>query len=335
MSTFMLKNSSMNYTPVSNVFIEKYMTNARGEFVKVYLLLLKYNSSNEPGVNSSILASSLNLLESDVMNALNYWNDLGVIKLIKLDKMNNFSVEFLPLEDSNNNGHKELNLLDALDNTETTDMLKEIGRILNRTLSPKEMEMYLNWQKDFNFSSELILLLVEYCASRNKRDCRYIERVAMSWNDKGINTMEKAQEYITKTEDKWVKIRKILSYLGIKNSEIMKPQEEMLEKWLLTYNFDLPMIEKACDKCFERLNRADFKYIDGILTKWHESNIKTLKDVEITDKEFKNKNNYNKNNYSNGYNRNKSDKVGFNNFKPRTYDYDSLEKKLLGWDNDD
>ena len=26
---------------------------------------------------------------------------------------------------------------------------------------------------------------------------------------------------------------------------------------------------------------------------------------------------------------------GFNNFEPRSYDYDSLEKKLLGWDVDD
>lgn len=26
--------------------------------------------------------------------------------------------------------------------------------------------------------------------------------------------------------------------------------------------------------------------------------------------------------------------TGFNNFEPRSYDYDSLEKKLLGWDND-
>lgn len=25
----------------------------------------------------------------------------------------------------------------------------------------------------------------------------------------------------------------------------------------------------------------------------------------------------------------------FNNFEPRKYDYDNLEKKLLGWDNDD
>ncbi len=331
MSTFMLKNTNLNFTPVSNVFIEKYMPYARGEFVKVYLLMLKHTISGEPGISGPILASSLNLLESDIMNALNYWSDLGVIKLSSIDSMNNFSVEFLDLnEDNYVNNNKDVNLLDALENKGINDMLKDIEKILGRTLSTKEMEMYLGWQKEFSFPSELILLLVEYCASRGKSDYRYIEKVALTWHDMNIKTMSQAQNYIKQTEDKWIKIRKILSYLGIKNTDLMKPQEEMLNKWITTYNFDLEMIQKACDICANRLNRADFKYIDGILTNWFNNNIKTLEDVALKDKQFKGNNNYKKNNY----NKNNSSN-GFNNFEARSYDYEALERKLLGWDTDD
>ena len=330
MSTFMLKNNNLNFTPVSNVFIEKYMPKARGEFIKVYLLMLKYTVSSEPGVNASILASSLNLLESDVMNALNYWSDQGVIKLIPIDNMNNFSVEFVSLEDDSSNNIKEVNLLDALNNSETTDMLRDIEKILGRPLSTKEMEIYLGWQKDFNFTSELILILIEYCAARGKTDYRYIEKVAIAWNDMGIRTIDQAQGYIKQTEDKWIKIRKILNYLGIKNTEIMKPQEELLEKWLFTYKFDTKLIEKACDICFQRLNRADFKYIDGILSKWFNDDIKTLEDVAIKDRQHKS--NYNKPKMPKSNNSNINI---FNNFEARNYNYDSLEKQLLGWDTDD
>lgn len=328
MSTFMFKNTNLNFTPVSNVFIEKYMPNSRGEFVKVYLLMLKHSIAGEPGISAPILASSLNLLESDIMNALNYWSDLGVIKLTSVDPMNNFSIEFLDLSEDNFTPNKEVNLLDALENKGINDMLKDIEKILGRTLSPKEMEMYLGWQKEFSFPSELILLLVEYCASKGKSDYRYIEKVALTWHDMNITTMAQAQNYIKQTEDKWLKIRKILSYLGIKNNDLMKPQEEMIDKWLTTYNFDLDVIKKACNICAERLNRADFKYIDGILTNWFNNNIKTLDDIVIKDKQFKKnykKNTYNKNNSSNG----------FNNFEARSYDYESLERKLLGWDSDD
>ena len=300
MSTFMLKNNSSNFTLVSNVFIEKYMPKARGEFIKVYLLMLKYNNSGEMGANSTILASTLNLLESDILNALNYWNDEGVIKLIPIDKMGNYNIEFIDLVEDSKSRSKEVNLLEALNKTSTKDMLNDIERLLGRPLSPKEMTTYLSWQEEFNFSSELILILIEYCVSRGKSDYRYIEKVAIAWHDMNITSIDDAQNYIKKTEDKWIKIRHILNYLGIKNPELMKPQQEMLEKWIIDYAFPLEVIEKACNICFQRLNRSDFKYIDGILSNWNKNNLKTLE--AIAEKENKlspssiNKSNYTSNN---------------------------------------
>ena len=326
----MLKSKSLPFTPVSNIFIEKYLPQARGEFVKIYLLMLKHNTFGELGVSSSILASTLNLLESDIMNALNYWNDQGVIKLTQIDKMGNFNVEFLDLSDEDiNNQSSQVDLLEALNSTNTKDMLRDIETLLARPLSPNEMSIYLNWQKEFGFSSELILILMEYCISKGKSDPRYIEKVALSWHDMKITTVEQAQNLIKKNEDKWISIRKILTYLGINNMDIMKPQQDLIEKWLFIYKFSVDVILKACDVCFERLNRADFKYIDGILSKWHKNNFKTLEDIAINDNKRSNATKYQKPSYSN------DKSLKFNNFEAREYDYDSLEKKLLGWDNDD
>lgn len=327
----MLKNKSSNFTPVSNVFIEKYMPNARGEFIKVYLLMLKYNNSGEMGASSSILASSLNLLESDILNALNYWHDEGVVKLIPIDKMGNFNVEFLDLIEDSKVKNKEVNLLEALNKTSTKDMLNDIEKLLGRPLSPKEMTTYLGWQDEFNFSSELILILFEYCISRGKSDYRYIEKVAIAWHEMNIRTIDDAQNYIKKTEDKWIKIRHVLNYLGIKNPDLMKPQEEMLEKWIVTYAFPLEVIEKACNICFERLNRAEFKYIDGILSSWNKNNLKTLSDIDKKEANYKNS----QSNRSFASRPQEVNPLKFNNFEAREYDYDSLEKKLLGWDKDD
>ncbi|GFZ33373.1 DNA replication protein DnaD [Clostridium zeae] len=329
MSTFMLKNSPVQFTPVSNIFLEKYMPKARGEFVKVYLMMLKYSISGELGVSSSIIASNLNLLESDIMNALNYWNDEGIIQLVPIDKMNNFNIKFMELS-GDENTESTLNLLDELNKNSTKDMLKEVERLLARPLSPKEMSTYLGLQNDFSFSSEMILMLIEYCVSKGKADSRYIEKVALAWHDSGIKTIEDVHAYITKNEDKWVQIRKVLAYLGIKNTEVMKPQEELMEKWMFTYNFSTEVILKACEICFERLNRAEFKYIDGILTRWNNDGIKTLEDIAT-----KNVPSKASNNRSNSYDNGKKSNLKFTDYEQRTYDYDSLERKLLGWDNND
>lgn len=323
MSTFMFKKLSSDYTPVSNIFIDKYMPKARGEFVKVYLLALKYCIHGEPGVNSSLMASALHLLESDIMNAWNYWNDEGVIKFTPIDKMGNYSIDFLDLtEDDSSKPNTELNLLEELNNNSIKDMLHEIEKLVSRPLASKEMSTYISWQRDFGFSPEIILLLIEYCASRGKSDYRYIERVAIAWHDANIKTIDQAQIFIKKHEDKWVKYRKILSYLGIKDGEIMKPQEDMLSKWVMTFGFPIEIIQKASDICFERLNRADFKYIDAILSSWNKDGIKTIEEILTKDK----KTNFKK------VTPNKSQNDNFNNFEQRVYDYDSLEKRLLGWD---
>jgi DnaD/phage-associated family protein len=318
----MLKYPGINYTPVSNIFIDRYMPKARGEFVKVYLLTLKYCLSGELGVNSTMLAATLHLLESDIMNAWNYWSDEGIVKLIPIDKMGNYSIEFLDIKDEPAEVSGDVNLLTELNKNSVKDMLQEIEKLLARPLSSKEMSTYISWQKDLSFSPEMILLVIQYCISKGKTDSRYIERVAISWHDANIKTIDEAQIFIKKHEDKWVKYRKILTYLGARDGEIMKPQEDILDKWINMYKFPVEIVFKACDICFERLGRADFKYIDGILTSWYKDGLKSLEDIAVKDAKrvpFK------KGNV-------KASGDNFNNFEQRDYDYDSLEKKLLGWE---
>ncbi|MBE6067335.1 MAG: DnaD domain protein [Clostridium lundense] len=323
MSTFVFKNKHSEYTPVSNIFIDKYMPKARGEFVKVYLLGLKYCVSGELGVNSSIMASSLHLLETDVLNAWSYWNDEGLIKMIPVDNMGNYTIEFLDITTSiSSENENNINLLEELNKNSTKDMLQDIEKLLGRPLSSKEMTMYIGWIKDYAFLPEIILLLLQYCVSKGKTDCRYIETIAIAWYDANIRSIEDAQGFIKKHENKWINIRKILTYLGIKDGEIMKPQEEMLTKWLYTYGFSMDIIHRACDICFQRINKADFKYIDGILNSWQKEGIKTLEDIDRKD----NKKTIKKN----GSYKVKMD--SFNSYDQRNYNFDELEKKLLGWD---
>lgn len=326
MSTFMFKNKLRNYTPISNIFIDKYMPKARGEYVKVYILGIKYCLSGEPGVDSTLFANTLHLLETDIMNAWNYWSDEGAVKLIPIDNMGNFSIDFLDLEDNISSNDENVDLLRELDNNSTKDMLQDIEKLVGRTLSTKEMTMYISWINDFNFPPELILLLIEYSVSRGKTDYRYIEKIALNWHDSNITSIENAQTYIKKHEDKWIKIRKILNYLGIKDADVLKPQEQLLDKWINSYGFPLDVIYRSCDITFSRINKADFKYMDAILTNWFKSGIKTLTDVDTKDLK---KSTYNKSNVKN------APKTNFNDYEQRSYDYDELEKKLLGWDKND
>ncbi|MCY6485288.1 DnaD domain protein [Clostridium aestuarii] len=332
MSTFMFKHKALEYTPISNIFIDEFMPKSSGKYIKIYLLSLRYSLSGELGVNSESISNTLSLSEEDIMDAWKYWNDEGVISLTEIDSMGNFSIEFLDLSNSHIKNDNNSNLLKELDNNSFRDMMTDIEKLLGRPLSNKEMTMYLSWQKDFNYSPEIILLLIQYSISKGKTDYRYMEKIAISWHDAKIRTIDDAQLFIKKHEDKWLSIKKILKYMGINTNEVMKPQEQILDKWINVYKFPLDVIYKASDICFERINKADFKYIDAILNNWFKSNIKTLEDIEKKDTH---KTTFKKNNYYNKNYNMPSPKDTFSNRKQRSYDLDEIEKKLLGWDNND
>ena len=77
-------------------------------------------------------------------------------------------------------------------------------------------------------------------------------------------------------------------------------------------------------------NARDIRYVKTILNRWLDNNIKTLDAVNANKEEFKRNKTTDKE--TKVVIHKKEDK--FNNFDQRTYDYDALEKKLLGWDKD-
>ena len=76
-----------NATVLDNEFIDQYMVRANGEYVKVYLLLLRHMNQSSGCLSVSELADLLECTEKDVLRALRYliiWMTLRMIRLRKV-----------------------------------------------------------------------------------------------------------------------------------------------------------------------------------------------------------------------------------------------------------
>ncbi len=78
MKRMMRSGLGINATMVANEFIDRYMAGANGEYVKVYLYLLRHQSE---ALDIGAIADALNHTESDVRRALGYWGRLGVLSV--------------------------------------------------------------------------------------------------------------------------------------------------------------------------------------------------------------------------------------------------------------
>ena len=82
MATLNLHNQiNQDTVMVSGIFIDEYMPKANGEFVKIYLYLLRSRQKTNPKLSLSHMADIFHLTEHDVLRALSYWEKEGLLRL--------------------------------------------------------------------------------------------------------------------------------------------------------------------------------------------------------------------------------------------------------------
>ncbi len=89
-----LNNGSSNgVTIISNIFIDHYMPQANGEFVKIYLYLLRCLKSENKELDLTHVADTFSCTESDILRALRYWETKCLVVLSGTNEVT--SIDFL------------------------------------------------------------------------------------------------------------------------------------------------------------------------------------------------------------------------------------------------
>ncbi|MBQ6844269.1 MAG: DnaD domain protein [Agathobacter sp.] len=363
MSRLQLKSDyPHNHISVPRVFIDKYMADANGEFVKVYLFLLRcMGTSATSECSISAIADHFNYTEKDILRALKYWEKVGVLSM-ELNNTNELTalcfkdltggiqqqaesvtnepdvkIPNVSSKDTkttaDNNATKKSSTkkkreytLDEIkafsSNDEVTELLFIIETYLKHPLNSTEMNTVFYWYDGLKFSGELIEYLVEYCITNGHSSLRYMDKVAIGWTESGIDTIEKAKEHISIRSKAYYSIMKAF---GISGRNLADSELAFVNKWTKEYSFDIELIQEACRRTISATQKPSFEYADSILTNWYHNNVHTLKDVAVLDEVFnKNKQTTSATQSSTTVKRNK-----FNNFHQRKYDTDEYEKMLL------
>lgn len=346
-----LKNSSYRESTVlSNLFIDRYMPEANGEFVKVYIYLVRTISDAPVSFSLEQMADHLLCTEGDILRALKYWAKLGVLSLIFDSEKKLSDIELQTLEPASSKISQPVSepavsgveteasvsavpkqttssltpgrILELKKNEEIAQLLYAAEQYLGKTLTSTEMQKILYFYDELKMSSALIEFLIEYCVGRNHRSIRYMEKVALAWSQEGIHTVEEAKaatslygkDYFT-----------ILKYLGITNRSPVADEVTYMDTWMKTYGFSLDIIQEACSRTILRTGQPRFDYTEGTLKSWHNQNVHSLKDIQELDKQHKKTRSSSpkpKQTPAPAANR-------FNNIPQHDYDYDEIERTLL------
>lgn len=202
-------------------------------------------------------------------------------------------------------------------NEETGQLLFIVEQYIGKPLSPSEIKTVFFIYDKLHFSCELIDYLFEYCVGRDKRDFRYIEKVALSWAEDHITTPKQAKS-LARKYDKTV--YSVMKSLG-KNGNPTPKEASYVMRWTKELGFTLPVIEVACERTVMATDKHRFEYADSILASWNRSHVHNLEDIQTADAAYqKSKPAQSRSSMTNN---------PFNQFPQRDYDFDMLEKELL------
>ncbi|MBB2181399.1 DnaD domain protein [Lachnospiraceae bacterium MD1] len=340
-------------TIIPNIFIDQFMPSANGAYVKVYLYLLRCYSGNFTELSVSSIADRLENTEKDILRALNYWEKMNILRLTRNSQKEITSIHLMDLHTMSNKPQQLPDFDSELDeiavsihtdskpasrksysaeriaqltnNDEIKWAMHIVEIYLDRPLKPMDLQLILYLYEELHFSAELIMYLYEYCVSKGKKNAAYIEAVALTWAEEGIDTEEKAKTATASYNDHFNTVNRAFGL----NRAPGQIERQYITKWVEVFGFSDEIIKEACDRTILRTQKPDFKYTDKILETWFKKDVKSTADIARLDEEFS-KGSKNQNNKVTPMSKPATNK--FNQFPQRTYtaqDYEELERKLL------
>ena len=275
-------------TNIPDVFFTEYLSEASGDFIKVYLYIL-FLSKYGKDVKLNDLSKKIALPLTTIQAAIKYWEDAEVItkkgtvyivnniQEIELNKL--YSPKLTVSKESIQNMEKDKSRASAIEAIN--------NMYFQGIMSPSWYSDIDLWFKRFEFDEEVMIALFQYCFDKSALHKNYVKAVADAWHGNNIKTFSDLEEY----DDNIQKIKKvkknICKKLGLTRN-LTQYEEAYIEKWLQEYKYDLEIIELALKKTTSKSN-PNFDYIDKIISDWHDRKLLNSEDVKNYLLEFKNK----------------------------------------------
>lgn len=254
----------------------------------------------------SPISQELNMTEGDILDALDYWVEKGVLekdgfsqeKAASLPESADPPVPAGPVRipvERNVPGQAPagsaapekafapppeikptMQEVDGIvrKNPHAAFVLKEAEARLGKAFSSSDtatLVWLLEWA---GIAPDVLVTVVEYCKTAGHSGLRYIQKVALEWQDAGIDNIEKAEERIRVLNERKSWEGELKAVLGISTRGLTAKEKEYAEEWRML-GLSPELIRAAYERMVDAKGTFSFPYINKILISWKAKGIST------------------------------------------------------------
>ena len=353
-------------TVIPNTFFDEYLPRANGEFLKIYLYLLRWLSHPDHALSLSGIADIFFMTENDVTRALKYWEAEGLLRLtfdrdgtiagICLNAVTSISSQkdtpTAPPEQRRPAPAQSA----AAAQTGTGITGTSVGTTPAVSMHPRSTQE-LHRFSESDDGAQLIFIIQQYlgrplsASDLNtiyyfyddlgfSRDLiEYLFEYCVSNGHTHMRYIEKvalswadlhittADEARTQSETHQKACFAVLKAFGLGGRMPAAGEAEFINKWTRTYGFSLELILEACRRTMMAVHTPSFEYTDKILSNWKSLGAYTMTEVLAADK-ARSAEKAAAPSKRPAVKQARPSSNKFHNFNQRSYDYAALEKKL-------
>ena len=112
----------------------------------------------------------------------------------------------------------------------------------------------------------------------------YIEKVAESWGDNEITTVDRAEKEIMRMTNSRTAFRLIVQTIGLEEHSPTDKELKQAERWVNEWHFTADMIREAYERCVDAKGKYIPNYVESILERWHKAHITTIEQAKAEKK---------------------------------------------------
>ena len=277
--SFSKDNDGNFYTIVENKFITKYLPEADGFAVKVYLYGLYLCENTDSEFSLSSMAEVLRTTEDKIREAFAFWEDYDLVEILAKEP---FTVQYLPVKSAVGRPKKIRYEQYADFNKELQRKMQKVGKFV----SSGDYLKYMRFLEENTMQPQAFLLIAEYCINKQGEAISpaYIFNKAKKLIRQGCTTYEQVEKELSSYNAHEGDLLAVLSALSIYQRNPDETDYALYAKWTEKLGFTKDGVIAAAKK----LKRGSMNSLDLTLDELAEKGKTEAKELEqyLTEREL-------------------------------------------------
>lgn len=161
---------------------------------------------------------------------------------------------------------------------------------LGKRLKTADLQILAGLYDDLGLPADVIYLLVCHCVARSEErygpgrrpTLRQIEKEGYHWAQRGLFDQERASRYLRDWNVRRSAMSRYMQVLGLGDRRPVESEERYITDWM-DKGFPPETVALAYDKTVFYKKELNWRYLNGILRRWHENGWHTEEEVRQSD----------------------------------------------------